>query len=775
MITYSLTEALGWTLLHSLWQATLVAAVFCLVRPLIRHRPTQVYSSALGAIIVVLGWSLHTFVNLYTPESSTSHPAVIHPAPTTPPATAAPMVTELVSSAQSTDWSWVAVGVAWIDPYINFVAMAWLFGMVILSARLTGGLWYLERLRHHRACSAPAWESTVVTLATRLGIRRPITLLASSQAKVPMVIGHLKPIILLPVALLSSLPAEQIEAIIAHELAHIRRQDFLTNVLQSFVEILYFYHPAVRWLSSVVREEREKCCDDLAVSLNGNAIAYAKALAEAERLQHTADPLVMAFAPRRGSLLSRIERLVGPRISPTRLAAKGWFIVPMLLVVTYLAGGDTLARKAAPSESPLTSGVFSDISKRLPSRTEVSVAPLTNQAQEDSDSGSTTNAVPDPLMASDTIPGKDKDKPSSFSFHLNDSTNFSFDMNFNFDQEDSAAHHGFRHWRFSSSDTFPDFAWDDSLWRESIGELSETMEGFSEELATYLDDSVDTEALQQRLGSVQQELSRLQAELGTSLQRTFSDEKMEALQRRLQREQEQLGRDLQEKSRRLQEQQRQFQEEAQRRLQDNTSEEEIEALQKELQEAQERLQRELQDEQSWRNEETNRKLEELKRLTEEMEQQPGFDDENKGDSLRLKEIERALEKMQQQNNGQPRRFSQSKEDSLKFRESQRVFREKQRRFQEDNQRRLKQYRADTRDQAQAHAQVHNSFDDTVNRLEEALLADGLIKSGKEYRFELKPKGLYINKKKQDAELLDKYRDLLDVTESTSFSITRTAR
>ena len=241
-------------------------------------------------------------------------------------------------------------------------------------------------------------------------------------------------------------------------------------MLQSVGEVIFFYHPAVRWLSSVVREEREKCCDDLAVSLNGNAIAYAKALAEAERLQHTADPLVIAFAPQRGSLLSRIERLVGPRTSPTRLAAKGWFIVPMLLVVTYLAGGDTLARKATPSEPPLTSGAFSDISKRLPSRTEVSVAPLANQAQEDSDSGSTTNAVPD-LMASDTIPGKDKDKPSSFSFHFNDSTNFSFDMNFNFDEEDSAAHHGFRHWRFSSSDTFPDFTWNDSLWRESIGEL----------------------------------------------------------------------------------------------------------------------------------------------------------------------------------------------------------------------------------------------------------------------------------------------------------------
>ncbi len=694
----SLTEALGWTLLHSLWQATLVAAVFCLIRPLIRHRPTQVYVGALGALLIVLGWSLYTFVDVYTLESAPTRPAVIHPALSIPPATASPAVTESVPSAQSPDWSWVAVGVAWIDPYINFVTVAWLTGMVILSARLTGGLWYLERLRHHRACPATAWEVTVATLATRLGIRRPVTLLASSQAKVPMVIGHLKPIILLPVALLSSLPAEQIEAIIAHELAHIRRQDYLTNVLQSCIEILYFYHPAVRWLSSVVREEREKCCDDLAVSLNGNAIAYAKALAEAERLQHTADPLVMAFAPRRGSLLSRIERLVGPRTSPTRLAAKAWFIVPMLLVVTYLAGSDTLARKAASSESPLTSSV---VKKQLSDRAPVDVAPLNSEARDADKSRSAAATVPDSSLASDTIPDEDeKERESgSFSFHFNDSTDFTFDMNFNFDEEDSAAHHGFRHWRFSSGDTFPDFTGSDSLWRESIEELSKTMDGFSEELATYLEDSLDTKALQRRMNSVQRELSRLQAELGTTLQRTFSDEKMEDLQ-------------------------------------------------KELQDANEELQRNLQEEQSWRNEESNRKLEEL---------------------------QRALKEMQQQNQDEPRHYSESKKDSLKFKESQRAFREKQRRFQEENQRRLKQYRADARDQAQAHAQVHNSFDDTVNRLEKALLTDGLIKSGKEYRFELKPKGLYINRKKQDEELLVKYRDLLDVTESTSFSITRTAR
>ena len=390
----------------------------------------------------------------------------------------------------------------------------------------------------------------------------------------------------------------------------------------------------------MVREEREKCCDDLAVSLCGNTLVYAKALSEAESLQHPAAPLVVAFA-KRGGLLARIERLVSPRTSSTSMVTKIATLVPMLLLVIYLAlEEDTLARKAVNSEPQPETTAPAAFSQPLsiPSQSDTA-----HSAEKAEVKGSKLEAdkapTPNALLPTDTIPNGNKDQ-SHFSFQFGDSSDFSFDMSFRFDDDDSTHRNGFRHWRFSSSDTFPNFAWDDSLWRESIGELSETMEGFSEELATYLDDSVDTEALQQRLGSVQQELSRLQAELGTSLQRTFSDEKMEAIQKEVQKAQKRLQRNLQEESWRNEEDRRKLKE-AQRRLQEDTSEEKMKALKKELQEAQERLQRELQDEQSWRNEESNRKLEELKRLTEEMEQQPQFDDENGGDSLRLKEIERS--------------------------------------------------------------------------------------------------------------------------------------
>lgn len=213
MMTSSLTEALGWTLLHSLWQAALIAGAFYLIRQVIRHRPTQVYTAALGALLIILGWSLYTFVDLYEPENGAASPVVTRPAPTPLSSVAATSVAKAVLMANPIDSSWPATAVAWMHRYVNFVALGWLLGMVILSARRAGGLWYLARLRHHRTtapapCPLPDWEATVTTLATRLRLRRPVTAVVSGMAKVPMVIGHLKPIILLPVALLSSRPVE---------------------------------------------------------------------------------------------------------------------------------------------------------------------------------------------------------------------------------------------------------------------------------------------------------------------------------------------------------------------------------------------------------------------------------------------------------------------------------------------------------------------------------------------------------------------------------------
>ena len=599
--------------------------------------------------------------------------------PTVPPETSltSPVSVPVVTSIER---SWSEKVAAWLDPYTRLVVMGWLLGVALLSARLAGGLWYLARLKRLYTYPLPTWEATLTTLANRLGLRQPVRVLASGISKVPMVIGHLKPVILLPAALVTHLPADQIEAIIAHELAHVHRKDYWINLLQSVAEVVFFYHPAVWWLSSVIREEREKCCDDLAVALCGNTLTYAKALSEAEALQQVAVPFALAFAQRRSGLLARIERLVRPQRASSALAAKLLSMIFMLLTIMYLIVGDTLAGKSEKGEEWLENNFYPASSQQRPStQTTEPKEDFPDDGWRRSDKAQSLRVPIHP----DTIPDKEEartkqesDSGNHFSFSFSDDGNFRlhidsvFNMNvggsddpffyLNFNGGDESYRKNFRHGQLHPNDTLPTFSWNDSLWLESIGELSEQMGAFSEELATYLKDSIDTEELQQRLGSVQQELSRLQAELGSSLQRSFNEERMEALRDKLQREQEQLQR-------------------------------EMERIQRNLQRDQERAQE------------------------------------------RQREIHRRMEERQQ---------------------------EAERRRQEVR--------------AQAHAQVHHNFDDTVQRLEKELLADGLIRKGKEYRFELKPKGLYINRKKQKEELREKYQDFLEVSESTNFSITRTA-
>src|ERR1700749_4616836 len=118
------------------------------------------------------------------------------------------------------------------------------------------------------------WNERMQQLAALMGIRQTISLLESGIAKVPMVIGHLKPVILIPIGLLTALSAEEVEAILVHELAHIKRRDYLVNMLQSLMEIIFFFNPAVLWISQLIKTERENCCDDMVVEQSSNRISY---------------------------------------------------------------------------------------------------------------------------------------------------------------------------------------------------------------------------------------------------------------------------------------------------------------------------------------------------------------------------------------------------------------------------------------------------------------------------------------------------------------------
>jgi GWxTD domain-containing protein len=208
-------------------------------------------------------------------------------------------------------------------------------GVLIFYTRHLTNWTAAQRLRCIGVCSPPEfWQQRVNDLAARVRISGPVTLLESCLTGVPVVIGHVRPMILMPVGLLTGLPVGQIEAILLHELAHIRRYDYLVNMLQLSVEGLLFYHPAVWWISSIMRTEREHRCDDLVVAIRGNAHEYATALAALEHSRWGASE--PALAATGGSLVKRIRRLLHHPQNPGT-ALTPVFSAAALLLATAIA------------------------------------------------------------------------------------------------------------------------------------------------------------------------------------------------------------------------------------------------------------------------------------------------------------------------------------------------------------------------------------------------------------------------------------------------------
>jgi beta-lactamase regulating signal transducer with metallopeptidase domain len=221
---------------------------------------------------------------------------------------------------------------------------AWAIGVFGFSLRLLGGwLWIRWLVRRGSRPVEERWVESLKRLQHRLQIGRPVRLLESARLQVPLAVGWLRPVILLPVTALTGLPSDQLEAILAHELAHIRRYDYVVNLAQSVVETLLFYHPAAWWISARIRAEREHCCDDWAVEVCGDRLIYARALAALEVRRSTG--WLLAPSARDGSLLFRIRRLLGAS-SPVERPASGLAGTLVLATVALLVVGLMLAPAA---------------------------------------------------------------------------------------------------------------------------------------------------------------------------------------------------------------------------------------------------------------------------------------------------------------------------------------------------------------------------------------------------------------------------------------------
>ena len=214
-----------------------------------------------------------------------------------------------------------------------WVVVIWLAGAMAFWVRLMGGWVVAARMRSTLVRAAPPeWRQMLGELGAQIGLSRPVRLLVSALVQVPTVVGWLRPVVLVPVGALAGLPAEYMEALLMHELAHIRRHDYLVNILQSVAEALLFYHPAVWWVSGQIRAERELCCDDIAASATGDVLTYARALAGLESFRPAH---LHAIAANGGSLADRIARLLGqPRPASQSHSGTGILVITILLAIT---------------------------------------------------------------------------------------------------------------------------------------------------------------------------------------------------------------------------------------------------------------------------------------------------------------------------------------------------------------------------------------------------------------------------------------------------------
>ena len=397
-----LVRALGWTLLHSLWQGALVAAVLAGALLLLRRQRAEVRyvasAGALGAVVALAGITFGLYFTAgadavaalqtgavavgvtrvvpgttktltgFTTTGTGAARRQISSGKVVKTANVAPVL--VIASATQDAYAVPAAfaralqtGLRYFDNHLPLLVGAWFLGLLAMSLRMLGGLLYVQRLRRYRVQPLSAvWQERLAVLAARSGLRRPVALLESALVRVPLVVGHVRPMILLPLGTVAGLSAAHLEAILAHELAHVLRRDYLVNLLQTVAEALFFYHPAVWFMANCVRTERENCCDDTAtVLVGGDPLRLARALtALAEWSQSavvsTAPRLALAAMGRRGALLSRVRRLVQRRPAAPTLA-EGIMAGALVLGGLGLLGGsvalaESLNQPAVPAVKP---------------------------------------------------------------------------------------------------------------------------------------------------------------------------------------------------------------------------------------------------------------------------------------------------------------------------------------------------------------------------------------------------------------------------------------
>ncbi len=330
-LSHTLTQSLGWTFLHSLWQGALVALLLAAILVRLQQQKAQLrYGVSVGALLLVFVAAIGTFYYYYTDKNGNREKMPLTITLSANNETSSDQTLQLNGLQDSPSSSVYIIEPTksfsdYIKDYLPIIVRFWLLGTVLLLLRLLGGLSYIAYLRKTQISEIEvSWQMRFQSILERIGLKKAVRLVESGLVKTPIVIGYLKPMVLMPVGTINALSPQQVEAILAHELAHILRNDFIINILQYIIEAIFYYHPAVWWISANIRTEREHCCDDAAVLVCGNSLTYAKALVALQEMTVHTPVLALSFAggKKKYQLLNRVRRILNQPQNKSNLMEK---------------------------------------------------------------------------------------------------------------------------------------------------------------------------------------------------------------------------------------------------------------------------------------------------------------------------------------------------------------------------------------------------------------------------------------------------------------------
>ncbi len=364
--SHALQYALGWMVIHSLWQAMVIALFTGIILLVLRKKSAQVrYVVGNIALVAILVSAVSTFAYYYNSETEAREAVLtVDPGESTLvnaentlaiPSEQAAQAEKTIIKVREEDQTLAdspligAGGFEMFKAYFNnnipLILTIWVLGMALFLLKILGSISYVYFIRsRHNFSVDEYWLEKLDFLKAKLNLSKSIELVESALVRSPVVVGHLKPVILFPIGVINRLSPKDVEAILAHELAHIARHDYIFNILQSLVEALFYYHPAVWWLSAQVRNERESACDEIAIQLTGDSIHYAKTLVTVQEMAFFPLSTALAFAgqPKQSQFLLRIQRILKQKQNPNvmeKLIAT-FFIVGSLVVLTIAQNKD---------------------------------------------------------------------------------------------------------------------------------------------------------------------------------------------------------------------------------------------------------------------------------------------------------------------------------------------------------------------------------------------------------------------------------------------------